>query len=76
MAPSGPDEYHDAYPGSPAPGLDDNAYTNVTAAWVLTSDEHGMDPAGIPSAATSFRPVLLGLDTRSPDGTVHRIRVR
>ncbi|MFD5949161.1 glycoside hydrolase family 65 protein [Streptomyces collinus] len=32
----GPDEYHDAYPGSPAPGLDDNAYTNVTAAWVLT----------------------------------------
>ncbi|MFE4609953.1 glycoside hydrolase family 65 protein [Streptomyces niveus] len=31
----GPDEYHDAYPDSPAPGLDDNAYTNVTAAWVL-----------------------------------------
>ena len=32
----GPDEYHDAYPGAPDPGLDDNAYTNVTAAWVLT----------------------------------------
>ncbi|WP_406403226.1 glycoside hydrolase family 65 protein [Streptomyces uncialis] len=31
----GPDEYHDARPGSPVPGLDDNAYTNVTAAWVL-----------------------------------------
>ncbi|MEU7576059.1 glycosyl hydrolase family 65 protein [Streptomyces sp. NPDC041068] len=31
----GPDEYHDAYPGASAPGLDDNAYTNVTAAWVL-----------------------------------------
>lgn len=31
----GPDEYHDAYPGAIAPGLDDNAYTNVTAAWVL-----------------------------------------
>lgn len=31
----GPDEYHDAYPGSAEPGLDDNAYTNVTAAWVL-----------------------------------------
>ncbi|MDX3077767.1 glycoside hydrolase family 65 protein [Streptomyces sp. NPDC088354] len=31
----GPDEYHDAYPGSATPGLDDNAYTNVTAAWVL-----------------------------------------
>ncbi|MFJ1967312.1 glycoside hydrolase family 65 protein [Streptomyces sp. NPDC087903] len=32
----GPDEYHDAYPGALQPGLDDNAYTNVTAAWVLT----------------------------------------
>jgi trehalose/maltose hydrolase-like predicted phosphorylase len=32
----GPDEYHDAYPGAEVPGLDDNAYTNVTAAWVLT----------------------------------------
>ncbi|MET7380601.1 glycosyl hydrolase family 65 protein [Streptomyces sp. NPDC005526] len=32
----GPDEYHDAYPGAVRPGLDDNAYTNVTAAWVLT----------------------------------------
>ncbi|MCM2577411.1 glycoside hydrolase family 65 protein [Streptomyces meridianus] len=31
----GPDEYHDAYPGSTEPGLDDNAYTNVMAAWVL-----------------------------------------
>jgi trehalose/maltose hydrolase-like predicted phosphorylase len=32
----GPDEYHEAYPGASRPGLDDNAYTNVTAAWVLT----------------------------------------
>jgi trehalose/maltose hydrolase-like predicted phosphorylase len=32
----GPDEYHEAYPDAPEPGLDDNAYTNVTAAWVLT----------------------------------------
>ncbi|MFF0968932.1 glycoside hydrolase family 65 protein [Streptomyces sp. NPDC003703] len=31
----GPDEYHDAYPDADRPGLDDNAYTNVTAAWVL-----------------------------------------
>ncbi|MGC5361982.1 glycoside hydrolase family 65 protein [Streptomyces sp. DT24] len=31
----GPDEYHDAYPDAETPGLDDNAYTNVTAAWVL-----------------------------------------
>ncbi|MFF4541886.1 glycoside hydrolase family 65 protein [Streptomyces aureus] len=32
----GPDEYHDGYPDAAEPGLDDNAYTNVTAAWVLT----------------------------------------
>ncbi|MGW7263262.1 glycoside hydrolase family 65 protein [Streptomyces sp. NPDC054842] len=32
----GPDEYHDAYPDRPEPGLDDNAYTNVAAAWVLS----------------------------------------
>ncbi|MEU9119883.1 glycosyl hydrolase family 65 protein [Streptomyces sp. NPDC048506] len=31
----GPDEYHDGYPGAAEPGVDDNAYTNVTAAWVL-----------------------------------------
>ncbi|MFJ2238051.1 glycoside hydrolase family 65 protein [Streptomyces sp. NPDC087859] len=31
----GPDEYHEAYPDAQQPGLDDNAYTNVTAAWVL-----------------------------------------
>jgi alpha,alpha-trehalase len=32
----GPDEYHDAYPDSDRPGLDNNAYTNVMAVWSLT----------------------------------------
>jgi alpha,alpha-trehalase len=31
----GPDEYHDRYPGAERPGLDNNAYTNVMAVWVL-----------------------------------------
>jgi trehalose/maltose hydrolase-like predicted phosphorylase len=31
----GPDEYHDAYPDSEEPGLNDNAYTNVLTVWVL-----------------------------------------
>jgi len=31
----GPDEYHDAYPGAEAPGLNNNAYTNLMAVWVL-----------------------------------------
>jgi alpha,alpha-trehalase len=31
----GPDEYHEGYPGRVRPGLDNNAYTNVMATWVL-----------------------------------------
>lgn len=31
----GPDEFHDAYPGTAEPGLRNNAYTNVMAVWVL-----------------------------------------
>ncbi len=32
----GPDEYHDGYPDTEEPGLDNNAYTNVMAVWVLS----------------------------------------
>jgi beta-phosphoglucomutase family hydrolase len=31
----GPDEFHEGYPDSPAPGLNNNAYTNIMAVWVL-----------------------------------------
>ncbi len=31
----GPDEFHDAYPDSVTPGLNNNAYTNIMAVWVL-----------------------------------------
>ena len=31
----GPDEYHDRLPDAHEPGLDNNAYTNVMASWVL-----------------------------------------
>jgi len=31
----GPDEFHDAYPDAGTPGLDNNAYTNLLAVWVL-----------------------------------------
>ncbi|MDC0765371.1 universal stress protein [Streptomyces sp. HD] len=34
------------------------------------ADEHRPDPAGIPSAATPYRPVVLGLDATSPDDSV------
>jgi beta-phosphoglucomutase family hydrolase len=32
----GPDEFHDAYPTATTPGLNNNAYTNVMAVWVLS----------------------------------------
>ncbi|NGO42674.1 universal stress protein [Streptomyces ureilyticus] len=35
-----------------------------------SADEHAMDPAGVPSAATAFRPVVLGLAAGSPDEAV------
>jgi beta-phosphoglucomutase family hydrolase len=31
----GPDEYHERYPDNPRFGLDNNAYTNIMAVWVL-----------------------------------------
>lgn len=44
--------------------------TVLVRAAELASDEHEMDPAGIPSAATPFRPVVLGLDIEHPDETL------
>ena len=34
------------------------------------ADEHAPDPAGIPSAATPYRPVVLGLDPDGPDDSL------
>ncbi|MFY9328636.1 MAG: glycosyl hydrolase family 65 protein [Georgfuchsia sp.] len=31
----GPDEFHDGYPDATTPGLNNNAYTNIMAVWVL-----------------------------------------
>ena len=31
----GPDEFHEGYPDAPEPGLNNNAYTNIMAVWVL-----------------------------------------
>jgi len=32
----GPDEYHDSYPNTDKPGLNNNAYTNIMVVWVLS----------------------------------------
>ncbi|MEK9523336.1 glycoside hydrolase family 65 protein [Streptomyces venezuelae] len=62
----GPDEYHDAYPGAADPGIDDNAYTNVTAAWVLS---RGLDLLReLPEARRSELSDRLSLDE---DETAH-----
>jgi alpha,alpha-trehalase len=39
----GPDEYHDGYPGVEEPGLKNNAYTNIMAAWVLRTAARGLE---------------------------------
>jgi alpha,alpha-trehalase len=39
----GPDEYHDAYPDSDRPGVDNNSYTNVMAVWVLLRAMQALD---------------------------------
>lgn len=39
----GPDEFHTRYPGAAKPGLDDNTYTNVMAAWCLRTAERALD---------------------------------
>ena len=41
----GPDEFHESYPDSPAPGLDNNAYTNIMAVWVLRRALEVLDAA-------------------------------
>ncbi|MFJ3814153.1 glycoside hydrolase family 65 protein [Streptomyces sp. NPDC090056] len=56
----GPDEYHDAYPDAAVPGVDDNAYTNATAAWVLA---RGLDLlAELPDARRAELTEELSLD--------------
>ncbi|MEV6327764.1 glycoside hydrolase family 65 protein [Streptomyces sp. NPDC051909] len=61
----GPDEYHDAYPGTSAPGIDDNAYTNATAAWVLARGLDLLD--GLPAARRSELRERLALDDTELD---------
>jgi alpha,alpha-trehalase len=39
----GPDEYHDAYPDAERAGLNNNAYTNIMAVWVLNRAREILD---------------------------------
>ena len=42
----GPDEFHDAYPGTAESGINNNAYTNIMAAWVLRRSLDTLDIIG------------------------------
>jgi trehalose/maltose hydrolase-like predicted phosphorylase len=43
----GPDEFHDRYPWREQPGLDNNAYTNLMAAWSLRRAAEALDLLGV-----------------------------
>ncbi|MFF0414216.1 glycoside hydrolase family 65 protein [Kitasatospora sp. NPDC004745] len=61
----GPDEYHDAYPWEDRPGLDDNAYTNVLASWVLARAQDALDV--LPAYRRDELRERLGLDALELD---------
>ncbi|MGE3978759.1 MAG: glycosyl hydrolase family 65 protein, partial [Nitrospira sp.] len=39
----GPDEFHESYPDASTPGLNNNAYTNIMAVWVLCRAQEVLD---------------------------------
>ncbi|MEZ0351545.1 trehalose-phosphatase [Mycobacterium sp. pR1184] len=65
----GPDEFHSGYPGKEYDGIDNNAYTNVMAVWVITRALDALD-------LLSLRDRLdlvgkIGLDTADLDRWDH-----
>ncbi|MFE5587742.1 glycoside hydrolase family 65 protein [Kitasatospora sp. NPDC056531] len=61
----GPDEFHDAYPWADRPGLNDNAYTNVLASWVLARARDALDV--LPGYRRDELRERLALDTMELD---------
>ncbi len=45
----GPDEFHTGYPGRPFEGIDNNAYTNVMAVWVIMRAMDALELLPLPS---------------------------
>ncbi len=45
----GPDEFHSGYPDAPYDGIDNNAYTNVMAVWVITRAMDALDLLPLPN---------------------------
>lgn len=53
----GPDEYHDSYPDADEPGLNNNAYTNILAVWVLCRALETLDMLAV-DCRTELREIL------------------
>jgi trehalose 6-phosphate phosphatase len=47
----GPDEFHSGYPDAPHEGVDNNAYTNVMAVWVILRAREALDMIPAPDRA-------------------------
>ncbi|RKF12649.1 glycoside hydrolase family 65 protein [Roseovarius spongiae] len=58
----GPDEFHDRYPGARSPGLENNAYTNLTAVWTLCRALEVLDHVPATAAAALREKLRLGDD--------------
>jgi alpha,alpha-trehalase len=56
----GPDEYHDGYPDSEKPGLNNNAYTNVMTVYVLRTAVKALE--ALPSKRRNDLQEALGLE--------------
>lgn len=55
----GPDEFHDRYPWSDTPGLDNNTYTNVMAAWLLRRAIDALEQVGVTRRRELFERLCL-----------------
>jgi len=60
----GPDEFHTGYPDAPYDGVDDNAYTNVMAVWVLRRAADAL--AALPTWRRTELTESLGLRPEEP----------
>lgn len=61
----GPDEFHSGYPDAPGEGIDDNAYTNVMATWVIRRAHDAL--RRIPPRARAELMESLGISSEEPE---------
>ena len=74
---SGPDEYHSFYPGAADAGIDNNAYTNVMAAFTLRHDSDALDMLSPERRGELMNGLALGENERTAWAHIaERMRLR